>query len=94
MFPQCFENKCLRSALYIPGSSVGKAQVAWPAGSAFDALGWLPDGEVRGAYKVSTLSTTDFRVTGTCDVDGDGNGASYTSSKSLNAALTTTNDTY
>ena len=79
---------------FIPSATVGKTQVQWSAGSAFDTLGWSPDGDVRGGYKVSTTSATDFRVTGICDVDGDGVQASYTSTKSVNAALVTTNDTY
>ena len=77
-----------------PDGTPGKAQRAWPAGSNFDTLGWGPDGEVRGSYMVTTVSSTDFLVTGICDVDGDAQYASYTSTKSINATLNTTNDTY
>ncbi len=77
-----------------PDSSPGKTQRAWSSGSGFDTLGWGPDGEVRGSYVVSTTSSTDFLVTGFCDVDGDSVTASYTATKSINAKLNTTNDTY
>ena len=78
---------------FFPGS-VGKAQIPWPSGSNFDTLGWSPDGRVRGSYKVTTTSTTDFLVTGIADVDGDGNQSSYTSRKSINAVMTSDNDVY
>ena len=76
---------------FYPSSSVGKAQVTWNTGSAFDTIGWSPDGKVRGAYRVSTISSTDFRVTGISDVDGDGTQATYTSTKSVNAVFNGTN---
>ncbi len=79
---------------FFPSPTVGKQQVQWTTGSNFDTLGWSPDGEVRGAYKVETTSTTDFLVTGICDVDGDGTSSTYTSRKSINAVMTTANDIY
>ena len=66
----------------------------WLQGSNFDTLGWGPDGDVRGQYKVTTTSTTDFLVTGRADVDGDAEFSSYTSRKSVNAVMTTNNDVY
>jgi type IV pilus assembly protein PilA len=77
-----------------PGSTVGKTQKAWTSGTDFDTLGWLPDGKVRGAYKVSSSSSTDFLVTGICDVDGDGTNASFTATKSINTTMTTGATTY
>jgi type IV pilus assembly protein PilA len=77
-----------------PSASVGKTTAAWTAGSEFDTLGWSPDGEVRGAYMVATLSSTDFKVEGQCDVDGDSDNSSYTATKTINAGMTTSNDTY
>jgi type IV pilus assembly protein PilA len=77
-----------------PSSSVGKSQATWTAGSGFDTIGWAPDGKVRGAYKLASLSSTDFRVTGISDVDGDGVQASYTAQKSTNTVQTTTNSLY
>jgi type IV pilus assembly protein PilA len=72
-----------------PGSTVGKTQKTWTSGTDFDTLGWLPDGKVRGAYKVTSSSSTDFQVTGICDVDGDGSNATFTATKSVNTTMTT-----
>ena len=77
-----------------PSATVNKQQQTWVAGSGFDTLGWSPDGRVRGAYSVTTTSSTDFTVTGICDVDGDGAQAQYTSTKSINAVQTTANNIY
>ncbi len=74
---------------YKPSSSVGKKQKTWSSGTDFDTLGWGPDGKVRGAYKVTSKSTTDFLVTGICDVDGDGTQASFTATKSINTTMNT-----
>ena len=81
-------------ASWHPSSSVSKTTAAWTSGSEFDTLGWAPDGEVRGAYMVATLSSTDFEVSGQCDVDGDATNSSYTATKSINAGMTTANDIY
>ena len=66
-------------------SDLDKKQVGWSS-EAFDTLGWGPDGDVRGNYGVES-GDTDFDITGKCDVDGDGNTATYTSSKEENASL-------
>jgi len=39
---------------------------------------------VRGWYKVSSNSTTDFIVTGECDVDNDDSNAQFTTTKTIN----------
>jgi len=80
-------DKFIQQTAFYPSSDVTKAQVTWVTGSAFDTIGWSPDGKVRGAYKVVSLSTTDFRVTGISDVDGDGEISTYTSTKSVNAVF-------
>jgi type IV pilus assembly protein PilA len=84
-----------------PTSSPGKKPRAWGAGNtAYQVLGWAPDGKVRGQYSVSTTASSssspagDFRVTGACDVDGDTTKSTYTATKSINAVMTTGNDTY
>ena len=79
---------------YKPSSSVGKTQKSWSSGTSFDTLGWGPDGKVRGAYKVTSKSSTDFLVTGICDVDGDGTQASFTATKSINTTMNTGATTY
>ena len=75
-----------------PTGAGNKAQIAWSAGhdAGFDTLGWSPDGDVRGLYRVdadNSSSPATFTVTGTSDVDGDGNSANYTASPSKNATL-------
>lgn len=56
---------------YVPGTRPSKRQRPWPSGSAFDTLGWEPDGHVRGSYKTEDLGNGSFNVTGVSDVDGD-----------------------
>ena len=84
-----------------PTTSPGKNPVAWQNGnSGYQTLGWAPDGKVRGVYDVTTTAPSssnpggDFRVTGECDVDGDGTPAQYTATKSINAVQNTPNDVY
>ena len=84
----------INQSTFYPSASVGKTQVTWTPGSAFDTLGWGPDGKVRGAYKVESTSSTDFLVTGIADVDGDGAQSSYTATKSINTVQTTLNSVY
>ena len=86
---------------FVPEERPGKRQRPWPTGTAFDTLGWAPDGQVRGSYKLITLDcygagcrASDFRVFGVADSDGDGEIATYTSQKSINAVLVTPNSVY
>ena len=72
---------------YHPDATPGKKQRRWSGGSAFDTLGWAPDGDVRGSYKVMSLSGTDFRITGICDVNGNGSQTTYTATTSINPVL-------
>jgi type IV pilus assembly protein PilA len=83
-----YDQFIIQAALH-PTTTAGKSTRSWPTGSNFDTLGWTPDGDVRGQYKVSTTSTTDFLVTGRSDVDGDSTFSTYTARKSVNAAMTT-----
>ena len=75
------------AASAFPAGTPGKLPVAWSAGSAFDTIGWSPDGEVRGQYAVPAVTNTDFTVTGACDVDGNGSTADYSATSSINATL-------
>jgi len=70
-----------------PDPNPGKAARTWTAGSAFDTLGWSPDGIVRGSYKVESISSGNFEVTGICDVDGDLERATYTATRDSKPAL-------
>ena len=77
-----------------PSGTPGKTQVTWGTSADFDQLGWAPDGKVRGQYSVATSSSTDFTVTGVCDVDGDTTQAQYTATTTTNATQTTGNNVY
>jgi len=78
-----------------PLQMLDKDPHAWSSDSAFDTLGWRPDGNVRGAYQVEVApSGRDFIVHGWIDSDGDGVPAHYTATKSVNAVLVTPNDVY
>ncbi|MFM2245205.1 MAG: hypothetical protein RL071_1279 [Pseudomonadota bacterium] len=70
--------------------AAGKTQADWIPTSRFQTLGWAPDGKVRGIYKVNSISSTDFRVNGQCNVDGDTVLAEYTATKSINSVPTPT----
>ena len=75
------------STVPAPGGALSKNQQSWLGGyNGFTTLGWEPDGKVRGNYVVQA-ATTNFTVVGNCDVDGDGNSATYTASKITNATL-------
>jgi type IV pilus assembly protein PilA len=84
----------IQEATFRPDSSVGKKARDWAAGTRFDPLGWGPDGQVRGAYKVQSTSSTDFLVTGIADIDGDGIQASFTSTKFINTVMYTSAEIY
>ena len=72
----------------------GKSAQSWNASnSGFNQLNWMPDGNVRGVYSVSTTAYSpsspggDFEVTGRIDCDGDGIEATYTATKSMNPTM-------
>ena len=74
---------------------LGKMAVAWPSGTAFDELMWQPNGLVRGTYWVEVSPDgMDFTVHGMCDVDGDGEAAHYTATKTTNTTMETSNTVY
>jgi type IV pilus assembly protein PilA len=77
--------------------ALDKQQFNWSGGnSAFQTLGWQPDGQVRGNYTVVTTTSgaSDFTVTGKADVDANGDIAQYTATKSINTTFHNRNDTY
>ena len=83
------------TAAHNPGETgVSKAQQAWTATANFTALGWSPDGSVRGSYATTDLGGLDFNVEGVSDVDGDGTPANYSATKTLNPTQNTLNDIY
>ena len=79
---------------YQPDTTPGKAPRAWLHGSGFDSLGWEPDGHVRGSYRVTITSVSDFLAEGISDVDGDGAEARVTGSRLRETTLVTDNQVY
>lgn len=78
-FKQFGEYVAIESGPRAP-TAVGASSVAWKSNAGFEALGWTPAqeglSELFGSYKVS-VTDTGFKVTGTCDVDGDGERATF-----------------
>lgn len=74
---------------------VGRAPRDWTSDEGFTALGWMPMGQVRGTYWVEVAPDgRDFTVYGVCDVDGDGDPATYMATRDLAASLQTDPNTY
>jgi hypothetical protein len=85
----------IRDPVPVDPLMLGKGPHDWPAGTAFDELGWSPYGQVRGTYWVEVSPDgLDFTVYGVCDVDGDGDQATYTATKTTSAILETAPYTY
>ena len=82
-------DKYIEVSSWAPSDDLTKTQRSWSSGTDFDTLGWGPDGKVRGRYKVTSKSSTDFLVTGDCDVDNDDDNASFTATKSINTKMNT-----
>ena len=76
-----------------PLDELDKLQVDWVEATAFDALGWRPDGRLRGTYSVE-LNDQGFVVHGYIDVDGDGVPAYFRATADEPASMQSTSDTY
>ena len=63
------------------------------ASGGFKTIDFMPIGDVRGSYMVSTAQF-NFTATGISDVDGDGVYATYITTKSMNPTLITPPDVY
>lgn len=61
--------------------------VVWADGSDFDALGWAPDGVVRGSFLVTVAEDgRDLTIHGWQDLDGDGVPAHWSATRTVGAA--------
>jgi hypothetical protein len=66
------------------------AHTEWTSGSAFDTLGWAPNGPVQGTYQVEVFpDSLDFIVHGWIDADGDGVPAHFIVTKSTHPVRVT-----
>lgn len=79
----------------------GRQQVEFTGGdyAAFDLLGWVADGKVRGAYSVGSIvsgsaQADDFLATALSDVDGDGVNAEYNTNRAEKARMISANNIY
>ena len=86
-------DKLIPQTVFVPNAAVSKSQMDWKFGSNFDTIGWVPDGKVRGAYKVD-VKDVEFIVYGISDVDGDGTNATFTAMRDTNAAAVTSSMVY
>ncbi|MGC6507343.1 MAG: hypothetical protein ACON4U_02960 [Myxococcota bacterium] len=59
----------------------------------FETIRWMPDGDVRGSYSVTTTAS-DFTITGISDIDGDSVQATYVATKSTSPKRLTAEDVY
>jgi type II secretory pathway pseudopilin PulG len=65
-----------------PDASPGKSKRPWVTGTVYDAIAWVPDGEIYGSYTTEDLGT-DFSANGYTDVDTDAVLAQVTGSLSM-----------
>lgn len=71
-------NGSLRSeAAPQPDATPGNRLRPWKTGSHFDAIGWRPEGNVRGSYTLTATEDGTFSVKGFCDVDANGMRANF-----------------
>ena len=75
------------------GGRLDREAVPWGDATGFHALGWRPEGDVRGEYEVQ-LDGNDFRVVGRCDVDDDDVIAEWSATKDQAAVQNTAADVY
>lgn len=84
-----------------PGEELGRGQRSWGDGNdGFNALGFKPDGLVRGTYEVLTVpgrATSgggEFTVIGLGDMDADETYSKYTATHVRGIGPLTRNDVY
>ena len=59
----------------------------------WDAIGYQPDGDIRGSYSCDDLGN-DFLCTGLIDLDNDGIEARYDSARTFGSTMISTGDVY
>ncbi len=89
------------TAAATPAASPTRAQVNFSAGglTAFQNLGWVADGKVRGQYNVvaapgASFQTDDFTATSLGDVDGDSVNSRYECNRAEKASMLSSNNVY
>ena len=88
-YQKAFEDYVSAEAAPRPLTAVDDHAVPWKPTPGFVKLVWTPDQEeVWGAYQVVARGE-HFTITGTCDVDGDGERATFTATEADPAAMAT-----
>lgn len=89
------------TAAATPAAAPTRAQVNFTSGglTAFQNLGWVADGKVRGQYQVvaapgSSSQTDDFTATSVADVDGDSVQSHYECNRAEKASMLSSNNVY
>ena len=77
-----------------PDATPGNRLRPWKAGTQFDALGWKPEGQVRGSYTLTTTHSGTFSVKGICDVDANGKRATFEAGSDGEVSRLTKSDVY
>ncbi len=78
-----------------PIEALGKSGADWIDGTGFETLGWVPDGRrPAGTYMVELKGETDFVVHGWMDIDGDGEVAHFTATKTTDVMQLTDDSIY
>lgn len=79
-----------------PRLTPDKQMAKWVASEGFEALGWAPQGDVRGVYWVELRADgAGFTIHGRCDLDADGEVAEFIATEADEAArLITDPDVY
>ncbi len=65
------QDRYLNANLWVPTGPPGKKKKAWPSGTAYDLLGFRPDGSMYGRYNAFTGAyCLDLNVEGQQNLDG------------------------
>jgi prepilin-type N-terminal cleavage/methylation domain-containing protein len=65
-------DKLILQAGYVPNGTFNKRSRAWVTTSAYQTIGFRPDGRVRGGYYSPAYGSNGVDTVGRCDVDDDG----------------------
>jgi len=89
------------TAVATPAAAPGRTQINFTTGglTAFQNLGWVADGKVRGQYSVTAApgassQTDDFTATAQADVDGDAALSHYECNRAEKASMLSANNVY
>lgn len=74
------------SSGWMPAEDVSPVLRDWKSDPSFEALGWAPEGPVRGSYGV-LASTSNVTIWGISDMDGDSRCAVYEATRNAGATL-------